>query len=133
LVSGGGDAGNDKLAPPREHSTSDQVEKLAKAADVIVHSAIHPIMAPETPSGFPAPVYYRQSTAGDLGAMAQRAGVKHLLLTHLIPPIGADQLGRYRLPAMLTEPDYRKPVEDSGFKGDLIFGTDLVNVRLPNQ
>jgi ribonuclease Z len=98
-----------------------------------VHSAIHPIMAPETPSGFPAPVYYRQSTAGDLGAMAHRAGVKHLLLTHLIPPIGADQLGRYRLPAMLTEADYRKPVVDSGFKGDLIVGTDLVNVRLPNQ
>jgi ribonuclease Z len=89
-------------------------------------------MAPETPSGFPAPVYYRQSTVGDLGAMAQRARVKHLVL-HLIPPIGADQLGRYRLPAILTEADYRKPVEDSGFKGDLIVGTDLVSVRLPNQ
>jgi len=87
----GGDAGNDKLAPPRDHSTSDQVEKLAKGADIVVHSAIHPIMAPEQPSGFPAPVYYRQSTAGDLGAMAQRAGVKYLVLTHLIPPLGAGQ------------------------------------------
>jgi len=68
----GGDAGNDKIAPPRDHSTSDQVEKLARGADVIVHSTIHPIMAPDKPSGFPAPVYYRQSTADDLGAMAQR-------------------------------------------------------------
>src|SRR6516165_8889367 len=40
----GGDAVNDILAPPREHSTSDQVERLAKDADIIVHSVIHPIM-----------------------------------------------------------------------------------------
>src|SRR6476620_3754047 len=39
----GGDAVNDALAPPRSSSTSEQVEKLAKGADVIVHSAIHPI------------------------------------------------------------------------------------------
>jgi ribonuclease Z len=37
----GGDAGNDKSAPPRDYSTS----KLAKVADVMVHSVIHPIMA----------------------------------------------------------------------------------------
>jgi ribonuclease Z len=42
----GGDAVNDVLAPPRKYSTSDQVERLAKGADIIVHSAIHPIMGP---------------------------------------------------------------------------------------
>src|SRR5262249_44118516 len=47
----GGDAGNDLLAPPRSSSASDQVEKLAQGADVIVHSAIHPIMAPGKGSG----------------------------------------------------------------------------------
>jgi ribonuclease Z len=129
----GGDAGNDKIAPPRAYSTSDQVERLAKGADVLVHSVIHPIMAPEKSSGFPAPVYYRQSTAGDLGAMSQRAGVKHLVLTHLIPPLGTNQLGRYKVPVVLTEADYRKPVEDSGFKGIIIVGTDLASVRLPSQ
>jgi ribonuclease Z len=127
----GGDAGNDKIAPPRPHSTSDQVEKLAKGADVLVHSVIHPIMAPEKPSGFPAAVYYRQSTAGDLGAMAERAGVKHLMLTHLIPPLGANQLGRYKVPVLLTEADYREPVQDSGFKGNITVSTDLASVRLP--
>jgi ribonuclease Z len=127
----GGDAGNDTLAPPRSSSTSDQVEKLAKGADIIVHSVIHPIMAPGRGSGFPAPVYYRQSTASDLGAMAQRAGIKHLILTHLIPPIGAGQLGRFAIPGVpLTEADYRKPVEESGFKGNIIVGTDLASVRL---
>lgn len=129
----GGDAGNDRLAPPRHHSTSDQVERLAKGADVLVHSVIHPIMAPEKPSGFPAPVYHRQSTAGDLGAMAQRAGVKHLVLTHLIPPLGANQLGRYKVPVVLTDADYRKPVEDSGFKGHIVVATDLATVRLSSK
>ena len=44
----GGDASNDVPAPPRATSTSDQVEKLAKGADIIVHSAIHPIMGPHS-------------------------------------------------------------------------------------
>jgi ribonuclease Z len=35
----GGDAGNDAFSPPRTSSTSDQVERLAKGADIIVHSS----------------------------------------------------------------------------------------------
>src|SRR3954468_10734571 len=75
----GGDAGNDVLAPPRSASTSDQVEKLALGADIIVHSAIHPVMAPDKASGMPPYAYYRQSTVPDLAAMAKRAGAKHLM------------------------------------------------------
>jgi ribonuclease Z len=82
----GGDAGNDTFAPPRDSSTSAQVELLAKGADVIVHSTIHPVMGPERDSGMPPPIFFRQSSASDLGAMAQRAGAKHLVLTQLIPP-----------------------------------------------
>jgi hypothetical protein len=40
-----GDAGNDKPSPRRDYSTSDQVEKLTKGTDVIVHSVIQPTMA----------------------------------------------------------------------------------------
>jgi ribonuclease Z len=43
----GGDATNDVLTQPRAHSTSDQVELLAKGVDVIVHSTMHPIMGPD--------------------------------------------------------------------------------------
>ena len=68
----GGDAGNDNPKPPRDTSTSAQVEKLAMGADVVVHSTIHPVMGPDKDSGFPPPIYYRQSTATDLG----RAGKK---------------------------------------------------------
>ena len=111
----GGDAGNDVPAPPRSSSTSEQVEKLAKGADVIVHSAIHPIMGPDKGSGMFPYAYLRQSSVPDLAAMAQRAGAKHLMLTHLIPPIGADQQYPFKVPGgPLTEADYRRAAQDGG-------------------
>jgi len=130
----GGDAGNDKPKPPRDSSTSAQVEKLAMGADIIVHSTIHPVMGPDKDSGFPPPIYYRQSTATDLGAMAKRAGAKHLMLTHLIPPMGAAKQGPYPIPGGgLTEADYEKAVTDGGFTGNTVVGTDLVSLRLPQK
>ena len=128
----GGDAGNDKPKPPRDSSTSLTVEKLAKGADVIVHSTIHPVMGPDKESGFPAPIYYRQSTATDLGAMALRTGAKHLMLTHLIPPLNAKAQGPYPIPGGgVGEADYKKAVEDGGFTGNTVVGTDLATLRLP--
>jgi ribonuclease Z len=128
----GGDAGNDVVAPPRPSSTSDQVEKLAKAADIIVHSTIHPVMGPGKGSTMFAYAYYRQSTASDLGAMAKRAGAKNLVLTHLIPPLGADQQYPFKVPGgPLTEADYKKAAQDGGFTGNIIVGTDLASLRLP--
>ena len=128
----GGDAGNDVIAPPRATSTSDQVEKLAKGVDVIVHSTMHPAMAPDKDSGMPPPVYYRQSGTADLGAMAKRVGAKYLMLTHLAPSIGAVRHGPYKIPGgPLTEADYKKAVEASGFTGTTVVGTDLATIRLP--
>jgi ribonuclease Z len=128
----GGDAGNDKLDPPRPSSTSEEVEKLAQGADVIVHSTIHPVLGPEANSGFPSLLFNRQSAASDLGAMAKRAGAKYLMLTHLIPPLGAERQGPWKIPGgALTEADYRKAVESSGFTGTTIVGTDLATLRLP--
>jgi ribonuclease Z len=128
----GGDAGNDAFSPPRTSSTSDQVERLAKGADIIVHSSIHPIMGPDKGSGMPPALYYRQSTAMDIGAMAKRTGTKHLMLTHLIPPIGAERQGPWKIPGgALTEADYRKVVQDSAFAGNIVVGTDLASIRLP--
>jgi ribonuclease Z len=128
----GGDAGNDVLAPPRTASTSEQVEQLAQGADIIVHSTIHPIMGPDKGSGMFPYAFYRQSTAADLGAMAQRAGAQYLMLTHLIPALGAERQGPWRIPGgPLTEADYRNAVEASGFTGHILVGTDLASVRLP--
>ena len=128
----GGDASSDLVAPQRNSSTSDEVERLAKGADIIVHSAIHPIMGPGKGSGMFPYAYYRQSTASDLGAMAQRAGAKYLVLTHLIPPIGANQQYPFKVPGKpLTEADYIKAAQDGGFTGHIIVGTDLASLRLP--
>ena len=127
----GGDAGNDTPAPPRSSSTSAQVELLAKGADVLVHSTIHPLMGPDHDSGFPAPIFFRQSTASDLGALAARVGVSHLMLTHLIPPLGAAKQGPFPVPGgALTEDDYLRAVTESGFSGTTVVGTDLASVRL---
>jgi ribonuclease Z len=128
----GGDAGHDVLTPPRVSSTSAQVEQLAQGADILVHSTIHPIMGPDRGSGMFPYALYRQSTAADLGAMAQRAGATYLLLTHLIPAIGAERHGPWTIPGgPLTAADYRQAVEASGFTGHIIVGTDLASVRLP--
>ena len=128
----GGDASNDNPAPPRPHSTSDQVERLAQGADIIVHSTMHPVLGPDRGSGFPPQSYYRQSIAGDLGAMAQRVGAKYLMLTHLAPSLGAARHNRWDVPGgALTEADYRAAVEAGGFTGITIVGKDLASLRLP--
>lgn len=128
----GGDAGSDIVQPPRPSSTSDEVEKLAKGADILVHSTIHPILGPDKGSGFFPHAFYRQSAASDLGALAQRAGVKYLMLTHLIPPIGADRQGPFKVPGgPLTAANYEKAARDGGFAGTIIVGTDLTSLRLP--
>ncbi len=130
----GGDAGNDKTEPPRSSSTSEQVEKLARGADVIVHSATHPILGPDGGSGYPALLFNRQSSASDLGGMAKRAGAKYLMLTHLIPPLGAERQGPWKIPGgALAEADYRKAVETGGFMGTTVVGTDLASLRLPSK
>jgi ribonuclease Z len=127
----GGDAANDRLAPPRSSSTSEQVETLSKGADIIVHSAIHPIMGPDHDSGMYPHAYYRQPNVCDLGAMAQRAGARHLMLTHLIPPIGAERQGPFKVPGgPLTEEAYRRAARDGGFTGNVVVGTDLASICL---
>ena len=128
----GGDAGNDVLAPPRASSTSEQVEKLAKGVDIIVHSAYHPVLGPDQGSGFPPLAFYRQSLASDLGAMAKRVGAKHLMLTHLGPSVGAAIHNGFKVPGgPLTQADYRKAVEAGGFTGNIIVGTELATLRFP--
>ena len=128
----GGDAGNDKASLPRPNSTSAAVETLAKGADVLVHSTMHPIFGPDGGSTFPPPIFLRQSTAGDLGALAARADVAHLMLTHLIPPIGAKSVGPYKVPGgPLTEQDYSEAVSKSGYEGKIHVGRDKLTIRLP--
>jgi ribonuclease Z len=91
-------------------------------------------MGPDRDSGMPPVVFYRQSTAPDLSAMAQRTGAKVLVLTHLSPPTGTAQFGAWKVPGgPLSEDDYRKAAQDSGFKGQIIVAKDLASLRLPSK
>jgi ribonuclease Z len=127
----GGDAGNSVSAPPRASSTSETVELLASGADVLVHSAIHPVFAPGSGSRFPPVAYLRQSTPGDLGALAKRAGIQTLVMTHLIPALGTDSHGPFTVPtAPLTEADFIELARESEFGGEIHAGRDLLSIRL---
>lgn len=128
----GGDAGNSKLKPPRQSSTSEKVEALAIGADVLVHSVIHERFAPGAGSTFPAAVYLRQSSAADLGSMAERADIKHLILTHMIPSLDTPAHGPYTIPGRpLGEDDFTNAVRKGGFTGEILVGRDLRSLRLP--
>lgn len=128
----GGDAGNQKSAPPRASSTSETVEALAEGADILVHSVIHPVFGPGAGSKFPPPVYLRQSTATDLGAMAERAGVGTLVMTHLIPALEAPSHGPYEVPGgPLKAGDFAAAAAESSYTGQIRVGTDLLSIRLP--
>jgi ribonuclease Z len=128
----GGDAGNRKTVLPRESSTSDTVEALAQGADILVHSVIHPVFAPGGDSTFPAPVYLRQSSASDLGAMAQRAGISHLVMTHMIPSLNSRSHGPFMVPGgPIVAEDFRSEARQGGFEGQIHVGVDLLTVRIP--
>src|SRR5437762_3951969 len=130
----GGVVSNYVRAPPRTSSTSIQVERLAKGADIIVHSTIHPVLGPDRDSGFPPRSFYRQSLTTDLGDMANRVGAKHLMLTHLAASLGTLRHNQWKVPdGPLTEADYRKAAEAGGVTGNTIVGTDLATLRLPSK
>jgi len=64
--------------------------------------------------------------------MASRTGTKHLMLTHLIPPLGARNQGPYPIPGGgVTEDDYKNAVNEGGFTGNVVVGTDLISLKLP--
>src|SRR2546423_448654 len=82
------------------------------------HSTALPVLGPDRRSGFPAPTFYRRSLPTDLGAMAQRAGAKYRMLTHLAPSLRTARHNRWDVPGgPLTEADCRRAVEEGGFTG----------------
>ena len=64
-----------------------EVESLATGADVLVHEACRPTaMAPLIAGTVFETIFSYHADTVALGAMAGRAGVPHVVLTHLIPP-----------------------------------------------
>ena len=129
----GGDAANDQPIEVRKTSTSVSTALLAKIPDsatIIVHSATSNILAPG--SGYPEKFYVRQSTAEDLGTLAKSTGAQYLMLTHLIPAIGAKKAGPAVLESALTADDWKAEAAKTGFPRDkIIVGPDRISLKIP--
>jgi ribonuclease Z len=99
----------------------EEVRDLAAGADVVVHEACRQATMAALIAGTPFETifdYHADTTA--LGAMAEAAGIRHLVLTHLIPPPGDDA----------AEQDFVADVRAGGYTGPVTVGRDLLTVRL---
>ncbi|MBT3941518.1 MAG: MBL fold metallo-hydrolase [Chloroflexi bacterium] len=95
----------------------DEVGLLAEGADVLVHEA----MLSEAVIGTPREsiMHYHSDSVG-IGETAKSAGVKSLMLTHMIPAPDAIENGVAR---------YEAAVRSGGFTGSLVVGEDLDRVE----
>jgi ribonuclease Z len=96
-----------------------EVERLCDGADVVVHEAFRKAGAEAMLSAPEAIATYHADTVA-LGAMAARAGIGTLVLTHLIPPVARP--GDRAL--------YEADVRSGGFAGTVIVADDLDTVTL---
>jgi ribonuclease Z len=98
-----------------------EVEDLARGADVLVHEACRTsVMAPLIAGTVFETIFSYHADTVDLGAMAERAGVPHVVLTHLIPPPDAQG------DAAMFADDLRA----GGYGGRITVGEDLTTIRL---
>ena len=86
------DAADRSIVISGDTAPSDELVKLARGADVLVHEALHPLGVERLLARVPnAPNLQRHlvshhTSAEDAGRIAQPAGVKTLVLSHLVPP-----------------------------------------------
>jgi len=99
----------------------DEVADFARGADVLVHeacraSALHDLVRG---TAFEHIFEYHADTVA-LGALAARAEVGHLVLTHLIPPPTTAE----------AEAEFAADLRRGGYSGPLTVGRDLTSVEL---
>jgi ribonuclease Z len=99
---------------------NDNLVRFAKGADVLIHEAYLPQTNAPTDTASDGAWFARyHSTAAEAGDDAARAGVKVLVLTHLIPHRPGD-----------SDPIFRDEAARS-FHGKIIVGHDLMRIDLP--
>ncbi len=97
-----------------------EVERLAAGADILVHEAVRPAGLPPHLAGLSyvdAIVAYHADSV-ELGALAARAGVGTLVLTHLLPQPQSDA----------EEAAFAADVRRGGFTGPVVVARDLSTV-----
>jgi ribonuclease BN (tRNA processing enzyme) len=117
------DAPDRSIVISGDTAKSDQLVKLAEGADVLVHSAFYAPAIERLIARVPNAATLRrsimngQTSAEDAGRVAQAAGVKILVLSHLIPPDDPDVTERMWIDAVRPH-----------FKGAIVVGKDLLEV-----
>lgn len=91
----------------------DGIEMLAASADVLVHEALRASLVAESLLAWNA-------SAESVGAMAERAGVTHLVLTHLIPAPGD----------AAAESEFEADARAGGFRGQISVARDQLSLTL---
>ncbi len=101
-----------------------EVEDLATGADVLVHEACRATALAGVIAGttYETIFSYHADTVA-LGAMAARAAVPHVVLTHLIPP--PDRPG--------DAAAFAQDLRDGGYEGRVTVGEDLTSVTVGRQ
>jgi len=117
------DAGDRSIVISGDTAPSDNVVRLARGADVLIHSAMYPAaidrLVGRVPnaSALKQSILAHQTSAEDAGRIAQAAGVKILVLSHLVPGDDPDISDQMWIEAAQAR-----------FRGRVIVGRDLLEV-----
>lgn len=117
------DARDRSIVISGDTARSDSVVELAKGADVLVHAAYYLPAVDRLVARVPNAGSLKQSivngqtSAEDAGRVAQAAGVKTLVLSHLIPPDDPDVTDQMWIAAARAT-----------FNGNIIVGKDLLEI-----
>ena len=115
------DARDRSIVISGDTAPSDNLVKLARGADMLVHSAMYPpaidrlVARVPNAAALKASILAHQTSAEDAGRIAQAAGVKTLVLSHLVPADDPQVPERAWLEAARKH-----------FRGTVIVGRDLL-------
>lgn len=118
------DARDRSIVISGDTAPSENLARLARGADVLVHSAMYPPAIDRLVGRVPnatalkESILAHQTSAEDAGRIAQEAGVKTLVLSHLVPADDPEVTERMWIEAA-----------QSRFHGKVILGRDLLEIR----
>ena len=117
------DAADRSIVISGDTARSDNLVKLAQGADVLVHSAVYLpavdrlVARVSNATALKRSIIAGQTSAEDAGRVAQAAGVRTLVLSHLIPADDSE----------VTEPMWTEAAR-THFRGSVIVGKDLLEI-----
>lgn len=99
----------------------EEVFSMAAGADVLVHETCRKRAMQRAIAGTPIEnIFDYHADSVEIGALAQRHGVRHLLLTHLIPSPRSDEEAQ----------KFARDARDGGYTGTVTVGNDLTTVTI---